>query len=114
MVEIDISMTGGLLESKKIATLANTYNMPVATHNVMGPIATIASANCAATMLDFIGHETMDFKSGPGAGEDTLIEYDREIIQDGYIQLSDKPGLGLDLNKEVDVKYLLEGEKWWG
>jgi len=36
------------------------------------------------------------------------------MIQDGYIQLSDKPGLGLDLNKEVAMKYLLEGEKWWG
>jgi L-alanine-DL-glutamate epimerase-like enolase superfamily enzyme len=114
MVEIDISMAGGLLEAKKIATVANAYYMPVATHNVMGPIATIASANCAATMLDFIGHETMDFKGGSRAGEGTLIEYDREIIQDGYIQLSDKPGLGLDLNKEVAMKYLMEGENWWG
>jgi L-alanine-DL-glutamate epimerase-like enolase superfamily enzyme len=117
MVEIDISMAGGLLEAKKIAELANTYYMPVATHNVMGPIATVASANCAATMLDFIGHESYDYKqdSRDGhAGWDTLIEYDREIIQDGYIQLSDKPGLGLDLNKDVAMKYLVEGEKWWG
>ena len=106
MVEIDISMTGGLLEAKKIATLANAYYMPVATHNVMGPVATIASANCAATMLDFIGHETMDFKTGSRAGEGELIIYDREIIKDGYIQLSDKPGLGLDINKDVAMKYL--------
>ena len=117
MVEIDISMAGGLLEAKKIADLANTYYMPVATHNVMGPIATVASANCAATMLDFIGHESYDYKqdSRDGhAGWETLVVYDREIIQDGYIQLSDKPGLGLDLNKEVAMKYLVEGEKWWG
>jgi L-alanine-DL-glutamate epimerase-like enolase superfamily enzyme len=114
MVEIDISMTGGLLEAKKIAELANTYYLPVATHNVMGPIATIASANCAATMLDFIGHESYDYKKGAHAGWDSLIEYDREMIKDGYIQLSDKPGLGLDLNKEVAMKYLVEGEKWWG
>jgi L-alanine-DL-glutamate epimerase-like enolase superfamily enzyme len=117
MVEIDISMAGGLLEAKKIAELANTYYMPVATHNVMGPIATIASANCAATILDFIGHESYDYKqdSRDGhAGWETLIEYDREIIKDGYIQLSDKPGLGLDVNKEVAMKYLVEGENWWG
>jgi len=62
MVEIDISMASGLLEAKKIAELANTYYLPVATHNVMEPIATIASANCAATMLDFIGHESYDYK----------------------------------------------------
>ena len=117
MVEIDISMAGGLLEAKKIAELANTYYMPVATHNVMGPIATVASANCAATMLDFIGHESYDYKQDSRDGHggwETLVVYDREIIQDGYIQLSDKPGLGLDLNKEVAMKYLVEGEKWWG
>jgi L-alanine-DL-glutamate epimerase-like enolase superfamily enzyme len=117
MVEIDISMAGGLLEAKKIAELANAYYMPVATHNVMGPIATIASANCAATMLDFIGHESYDYKKDSRDGHggwETLVVYDREIIKDGYIQLSDKPGLGLDLNKEVAMKYLVEGEVWWG
>ena len=114
MIEIDISMAGGLLEARKIADLAAVYNMPVATHNVMGPVATIASANCCATMQDFLGHESFDFKDGRRAGEGDLIVYDREIIQDGHIQLSDKPGLGLDLNKEFVVKHLMEGETWWG
>lgn len=117
MVEIDISMAGGLLEAKKIADLANLYYMPVATHNVMGPVATIASANCAATMLDFIGHESYDYteNSRDGhAGWQNLVVYDRDIIKDGYIQLSDKPGLGLEINKDVAQKYLVEGEKWWG
>jgi L-alanine-DL-glutamate epimerase-like enolase superfamily enzyme len=68
-------------------------------------------------MLDFIGHESYDYKQDSRDGHggwETLVVYDREIIQDGYIQLSDKPGLGLDLNKEVAMKYLVEGEKWWG
>jgi L-alanine-DL-glutamate epimerase-like enolase superfamily enzyme len=80
----------------------------------MGPIATIASANAAATMQDFWGHESFDFKQGRRAGEGDLIVYDREIIQDGHIQLSDQPGLGLELNREVAEKNLLEGEVWWG
>lgn len=117
MVEIDISMAGGLMEAKRIADLANLYYMPVATHNVMGPIATIASANCAATMLDFIGHESYDYSADSRDGHSgwqDLIIYDRDIIKDGYIQLSDKPGLGLEVNKDVATKYLVEGEKWWG
>ena len=114
MISIDISMAGGLLEAKRIADLANVYYLPITTHNVMGPVATIASANCAATMHDFAGHETMDFKTGSRAGEGDLIVYDPEIIQDGYIQLSDKPGLGLDINKDVAMKHMLEGETWWG
>ena len=117
IIEIDISMAGGLLEAKRIADLAQLYYMPVATHNVMGPIATIASANCASTILDFIGHESYDYSedSRDGhAGWGSLIEYDLDIIKDGHIQLSNKPGLGLDLNKDVAMKSLVEGEKWWG
>ncbi len=114
IIEIDISQAGGLLEAKRIADLAYVYNIPVATHNVMGPVATIASANCAAAMPDFLGHESFDFKNGSRAGEGDVIIYDREIIQDGYIQLSDKPGLGVEINKDVAMKYLMEGETWWG
>jgi L-alanine-DL-glutamate epimerase-like enolase superfamily enzyme len=69
IVEIDISQPGGLLEAKRIADLARTYNIPVATHNVMGPVAMIASANCAAAIQDFLGHESFDFKNGNRAGE---------------------------------------------
>ena len=114
IIEIDISQAGGLLEAKRIADMANIYNIPVATHNVMGPVATIGSANCAAAIMDFIGHETFDMKNGRRAGEGDLIIYDREIIQDGHIQLSDKPGLGLDINKDVAMKHMLEGDTWWG
>lgn len=99
IIEIDILMAGGLLEAKKIADLAALYYMPVDTHNVMGLVATIASANAAATMQDFLGHESYDYT---------------ENSRDGHIQLSDKPGLGLDLNKDVAMKHLVEGEKWWG
>ena len=59
----------------------------------------------------------MDFKSAGRAGSADLgnvIVYDREIIKDGYIQLSDKPGLGLELNKDFVTKYLMDGEIWWG
>ena len=69
---------------------------------------------CAVTIQDFIGHESFDFKQGNRAKQDQLIVYDREIIQDGHIQLSDKPGLGLDLNKDFAMQYLMDGEEWWG
>jgi hypothetical protein len=91
-------------KAKRIADLARTYNIPVATHNVMGPVATIASANCVAAIQDFLGHESFDFKNGNRAGEGDLIVYDREIVQDGYIHLSDKPGLGLEINRDFASK----------
>jgi L-alanine-DL-glutamate epimerase-like enolase superfamily enzyme len=114
MIQIDIGQAGGLLEAKRIADLAYVCNIPVSTHDMNGPVATIASANCAAAMPDFTGHESVDWKSGDAPHVGDLIIYDREIIQDGYIQLSDKPGLGLDINKDVASQHLLEGDTWWG
>jgi L-alanine-DL-glutamate epimerase-like enolase superfamily enzyme len=35
-------------------------------------------------------------------------------VKDGHIQLSEKPGLGVELNKEFASKHLMDGETWWG
>ena len=119
MIEIDVSMAGGLLEAKKIADLAETYYIPVATHNVAGPIATVASANLAASVREFLGHEAFILdpinQAGRGInGDPDVLGYDKELVKDGYIQLSDRPGFGIELNEElIKGKYLVEGEDWW-
>jgi L-alanine-DL-glutamate epimerase-like enolase superfamily enzyme len=119
MIEIDVSMAGGLLEAKKIADLAETYYIPVATHNVAGPIATVASANFAASVREFLGHEVFILNpinaAGRGVnGDPDVLGYDIELVKDGYIQLSDRPGFGIELNEElIKAKYLVEGESWW-
>lgn len=119
MIEIDVAMSGGLLEAKKIADLAETYYIPVATHNVAGPIATIASANFAASVREFLGHEVFlrneKNRAGEGSnGDPDVLGYDKPMIKDGHIQLSDRPGFGIELNEElIKGKYLVEGEDWW-
>jgi len=119
LIEIDVSMAGGLLEAKKIADLAELYYIPVCTHNVAGPIATIASANLAASVREFVAHEAFISNpinlTGKGInGDPDVLGYDKEIIQNGHIQLSDRPGLGIELNEQlIREKYLLDGETWW-
>ncbi|MEQ9440461.1 MAG: mandelate racemase/muconate lactonizing enzyme family protein [Cyclobacteriaceae bacterium] len=118
VIEIDVSMAGGLLEAKKIADLAETYYIPVATHNVAGPIATIASANFAASVREFMGHEVfiMNPKNQEGNGvngDPDVLGYDKEMVKDGYLQLTDRPGLGIELNEDLVKSYLVEGEDWW-
>lgn len=119
MIEIDVSMAGGLLEAKKIADLAELYYIPVCTHNVASPIATIASANFAASVREFVAHEAFIMnpknRAGDGInGDPDVLGYDREMIKNGHIQLSDKPGFGIELNEElIKEKYLVEGETWW-
>ena len=119
MIEIDVSMAGGLLEAKKIADLAETYYIPVCTHNVASPIATIASANFAATVREFVAHEAFIFnpvnRAGKGInGDPDVLGYDKEMIVKGHIQLSDRPGFGIELNEKlIKEKYMVEGETWW-
>ncbi|MGY3214725.1 mandelate racemase/muconate lactonizing enzyme family protein [Mucilaginibacter sp. HD30] len=118
-IEIDVSMTGGLLEAKKIADMAETYFIPVVTHNVAGPVATIASAHWAATVREFVGHEAFmnqainqDGKSCNGDPE--VLGYGIDMLKDGYLQFNGKPGLGITLNEKlVKEKYMVPGETWW-
>jgi L-alanine-DL-glutamate epimerase-like enolase superfamily enzyme len=115
MIEIDVSMAGGLLEAKKIADLAELYYMPVATHNVAGTIATVASAHLAASVREFLGHEMFPLMEGGKGlhGDPEILGYDRPLVKDGHIQLSDKPGFGIELNESLLKNYLAAGEKMW-
>ena len=118
-IEIDVSMAGGLLEAKKIADLAETYYMPVATHNVAGPVATVASAHWAATVREFAGHEV--FMNNPlnadgksSNGDNAVLGYGVDLLKDGYLQFNGKPGLGITLDEKlVKEKYMVAGETWW-
>jgi L-alanine-DL-glutamate epimerase-like enolase superfamily enzyme len=119
LIEIDVSMAGGLLEAKKIADLAELYYIPVSTHNVAGPIATVASANFAASVREFVAHEAFISnpmnRAGKGInGDPDVLGYDKDVIRNGHIQLSDRPGFGIELNERlIREKYLVEGEQWW-
>ncbi|WP_169513369.1 mandelate racemase/muconate lactonizing enzyme family protein [Flexithrix dorotheae] len=119
LIEIDVSMAGGLLEAKKIADLAELYYIPVCTHNVAGPIATIASASFAASVREFVAHEAFIAnpinRNGKGInGDPDILGYDKDMIKNGHIQLSDRPGFGISLNEKlIQEKYLIDGESWW-
>ena len=105
--------------AKLIADMAETYYIPVATHNVAGPIATIASANFAASVREFVAHEAFISnpinRDGHGInGDPEVLGYDKEMIVNGHIQLSDRPGFGIELNEKlIREKYLVDGEQMW-
>ena len=93
----DITRCGGPSEMKRIATMAEAYNIQVAPHNPNGPLSTLASAHVCAAIPNFFRQEFM-FKDVPW--RDTVIS--RPInIQDGHLYLDDAPGLGVDLVDEV-------------
>ena len=98
----DVVKTGGLLESKKISDMADLWNIPVAVHNLSSPVGTMASAHVSATMRNFCG---LEFKFERPDWWDEVISHDKTLYQNGFIELSDKPGLGIEMNDEICRKH---------
>ena len=110
VVHLDIPKTGGLLESKRIHDLADSYSISTAAHNPASPVGTIASAHAAASMRDFRIHELAKYIDW----WQDLVIHDGPIIEKGYHVIRDKPGLGIEINPDVARAHLVPGERWWG
>ena len=89
----DITRCGGPTEMKKMATMAEAYQVMVAPHNPNGPLSTLASGHVCAAIPNFFRQEFM-LMDVPW--RDTVIDHPLDI-QQGELILSDRPGLGVDL-----------------
>ncbi|WP_316819977.1 mandelate racemase/muconate lactonizing enzyme family protein [Pedobacter gandavensis] len=99
----DITRCGGPSEMKRMATMMEAYNVLLAPHNPNGPLSTLASAHVCAAIPNFFRQEFM-FNDVPW--RDTVITHPiQEMIKDGHLHLSDRPGLGVDLVEEEMEKH---------
>ncbi len=107
----DLRNSGGFLETKRIADLAHIFGLPMANHNTGSQVCTYASAQWAASIRDYLALETI---TGEGGWMDQVLLLDGPYIKDGFIRVSEKPGLGIELNPDVVRAHLVAGEAWWG
>ncbi|MBM3216762.1 mandelate racemase/muconate lactonizing enzyme family protein [Candidatus Poribacteria bacterium] len=98
----DLPKCCGLTEGKRIADLAAMYYIAFAPHNVCGPLGTVASAHCCASVPNFLVLE-WHWMDRPHWHE--LVLADPPLIRDGYLHLPDGPGLGVELNFEAAHRY---------
>lgn len=99
----DLPKVGGLSEGRKIANMAELYYIPLAPHNVSSPVGTIAACHTCASIPNFL---VLEFHGLNIKHWNDLIITDHPVIQEGYITLPDKPGLGVELNEEVAKEHL--------
>lgn len=97
VIMFDVKHTGGLLESKKIAAMAETFDLAVSPHSPSGPVASLASAQLCATLPNFL---VLEHAWGEVPWRADLVN-GAEEIHDGHVILSDRPGLGLSLNDRI-------------
>ena len=108
VIHPDILTTGGILETKKIGDRAQDFGIAMAIHMAESPIAAIAAAHIAAATENFLA---LEYHTGevPWWG-DIVVGRDTPILENGFIELTDKPGLGIDdLNDELLMQHLQPG-----
>ena len=97
LLQPDLSHCGGVLEARAIATMAEVYFCGFAPHNPLGPVNTIVSAHVAMACPNFVALEICLYAP----------DWTRELISeplefaDGYVELSDEPGWGVELDVEL-------------
>ena len=93
VLQPDLSHAGGILECKKIAAMAECYQVAIAPHCPLGPIALAACLQLDACIPNFLAQEHVTLGEG-------YLKEPFEIV-DGYLDLPKGPGLGVELDEEA-------------
>ncbi|MGM0378077.1 MAG: enolase C-terminal domain-like protein, partial [Bacteroidota bacterium] len=89
----DITRCGGPSEMKRMATMAEAYQVMIAPHNPNGPLSTLASGQLCASIPNFFRQE---FMYNDVTWRDQVIDHPIDV-RNGKLILSERPGLGVDL-----------------
>ena len=114
IVQPDLSHAGGITECVKIAAMAEAYDVGLAPHCPLGPIALAA---CLA--VDFVSYNAVIQEQSMGMhynGSVQFLQYvnnkDDFQITNGYIEPLPKPGLGVDIDESVVEEAAKKGTDW--
>ncbi len=94
----DMAWAGGISETRKICALADTYYLPITSHDTIGPVALWSAAHL---MLHIPNAMIMETVRSYCDGWYADVMTDRIPISDGMLSLPEKPGLGTALRPEI-------------
>jgi len=107
ILQMNLGRVGGILEAKKIASLAETHYAQIAPHLYCGPIVGAANIQISTCSPNFLILE------GVKGWEDFYSEILKEPVawKNGFVIPSTKPGLGVELNEAIANKHPYTGKK---
>jgi galactonate dehydratase len=114
ILQPDPSHAGGITETKKIATMAEAYDVAIALHCPLGPIALAVNLQLDANCYNaFIQEQSLGIHYNQG---NDLLDYVKnpEVFDyaDGYVAIPSGPGLGIDVNEEYVKERAAVGHRW--
>ena len=98
IVMLDLSWVGGISEAKKIATMAEAHQLPIAPHDCTGPVVLVASLHLALNAPNALIQETVRAYLSTWYPELVTV---LPRIEDGFAYPMTGPGLGTKLNPDV-------------
>lgn len=114
IIQPDLSHAGGITEVKKISSMAEAYDVAVAPHCPLGPIALSACLQVDATCYNaVIQEQSLGIHYNVGK---SVLDYIKNpevfTFRDGYVSLPAAPGLGLDINKDLILSENSDPHHW--
>src|SRR5262249_6438101 len=95
ILQPDIGNTGGVMETKKIAAMAEAYNLRIGPHNCASPVSTAAALQLDACIANFLIQEVYPYRI---PAHFQIVDRAPELdIHKGLMPIPDRPGLGVDL-----------------
>lgn len=109
IVHPDPNTAGGILETKRIGDYATANGIGFMHHHAAGPVSFLGAVHSAAATENFLWleHHAVDSPRF----EDLVTGIEKPIVQNGYVKVPEKPGIGVELNEEVVKEFLVKGEK---
>lgn len=114
IIQPDLSHAGGITECKKIAAMAEAYDVALAPHCPLGPIALAACLQVDATAHNaFIQEQSLGIHYNQGSDLlDYLVDPSVFHYEEGYVKIPQGPGLGIEINEEHVRKMAAIGHDW--
>jgi galactonate dehydratase len=114
IIQPDLSHAGGITECKKIASMAEAFDVALAPHCPLGPIALAACLQVDATAHNaFIQEQSLGIHYNK---ESDLLDYvkDKSVFQyeEGYVKIPQGPGLGIEVDEEFIKEQAKKGHNW--
>jgi galactonate dehydratase len=100
---------GGLFATRMIAGMVDAHYGVIAPHSAQGPVCSAACVQLNASAPNFFIHEIFDEFNEPWEKE--IVIHPVEVVN-GYIDIPDRPGLGIDLNIEEIAKHPYQPENY--
>lgn len=102
----DLATSGGIIETKRIADYCRDAGIGVALHQAGSPVVAMANAHSAMAMENFIALEMHSVDNPWWNDLVEMVGQGGDIIKNGYVEVNDAPGLGLELNEEAIEEHL--------